>query len=260
MASSRTTAGAIAATALLALWLAAPPDTLMGVPLAKTTQEETLPESIPDPDLPGRYLWRSAKSMLGADGQLTADAPRFLLRNVADGYGRRGECIKEIARYESWDGVDDSPPVDLEDFVLRSVATMIGTVTAVHPGYMHAAGQMLAIELREESRQEAGGATSVYAFYPAGIVQLGDVTVCRTNVRVPSPPRVGDTVILAPRRPAASTDPLLFRLHYSGFSIAIYPPDGPARLPDALVGVADLKAPRSVGWLARRIAAILETR
>ena len=59
-------------------------------------------------------------------------------------------------------------------------------------------------------------------------------------------------VVLAPRKLPVHSDPVVFILHRTAFEIGIYPPGGPPRLPDTLMGVIELKAPRSLRWLERR--------
>ena len=139
-----------------------------------------------------------------------------------------------------------------------------GVVTDRHSGFFNAGpGLMLEIEVKEAPKfnavatenlagaNAAGLTQTVFAFYPAGNVQVGPVELCVTAAGWPQPPEIGAEILLMPQLGAVTDSPQIFVIMAAGGSEVLFEDSlglrGPRtieRFPD-LRGMPDMASIRS---------------
>lgn len=202
----------------------------------------------------GAYLWRSASALLDGSGDVVPSAPSVLRGGSPDQAAGKA-CINQVILVDPWDeSVDTSWPTSLSEFVKRATAVLVGTVVGVEGGILHdeQAGLMLELAITNVIKSSpAFGSDTVFVFYPAGDVRIGARVICRLSGQLPGSPRLGDSVLLGPRRAPISLDPVAISLLGTGVEILVHR-DSNTFIPKGLKGVPDFAKEKDFDALVKR--------
>lgn len=194
-----------------------------------------LPDVIRGPGGRG-YVWQSA------EGELPPAIPADLFAALTSAQATGQECIPQILKKEGGN-VDTSWPANLAAFVAGAKAVLVGTVTAVEPGFLFdgEAGVMLtvAVDSRPKPSRKFRG-DILYVFYPKGEVPVDHRVICRLNGQLPSPPAVGESVVFAPRRGPLHPSPAISELLGTGVELLVAS-GGRMRVPTGLAAIEELR-------------------
>lgn len=188
--------------------------TSASVPEPRVAQEPaaasfTLPPRIPREGQPDQLLWIATHLMFDANGDLTDDPERLPmpwsklgaggLRRAYEGLRARGSRARLPMLGDEL--YANSPPQTFDEILSRAKAMILGTVVALEGGFLRShPGFMLQVVISARQGEPIGKETdsTLYVFYPAGLVPFGEVTVFQTWVGVgwPGPPQPGSVVLL----------------------------------------------------------------
>lgn len=237
------------------------PDRPPGAEATLSTPQNVAPSPLPavrNPNGQG-YLWRPAGDLVDPGGELSEDAPAWLAASPARG-PKGGECVvPQVIIKEAW-GTDQTWPRDLDEFVSRAVAVLIGTVVAAEPGFLFndEAGVMLTMAVASRAKSARGyRGPELHIFYPQATFTVASHRVCRSGSYLPPPPEVGSRVIFAPRRDLLQDSPAISELLRTGVEI-LSTANGKLQVPTALEGLREISGSDSASFrrLAARVRAI----
>jgi hypothetical protein len=196
------TAGAFLACALfLASAVPAQRDAARPIPTDIEFQPGRVPKVhyIPTNLPAGKYpFWVDASMFFKRDGQLDTalltPEGQHVLQVVQTRPIEQG-CVQAGANGEDLIDVPDRSSVEEATRTARLV--ILGKVTDKSYGLsIDVFGQMLRVEPQETLKGEPRHVPAYFVFVPVGNVQVGAVTVCKTDIRYPPAPDIGEQVLL----------------------------------------------------------------
>ena len=184
---------------------------------------ENLPRSIAGGYGDDGYLWRSADVFIDDRGRALPDAPRWLRDAEADEAGTL-VGVPQIIIKDCFAPIDHSWPKSLRELVIRAHAMLSGTIVGTAPGFLYDYEAGLMLEVEVEHRPKPAPAyrdDRVFVFYPAGEVPIGSFVARRLASQIPSPPGVGDRLLIATRRGPIHASPPIVELLGTGVEVLI---------------------------------------
>ena len=177
----------------------------------------------------GKYpFWVDSSMLLKSDGSINAPLlsaeSQHLIQVVLTKPTEHG-CVQAGANGEDLTNAPDRSSIEEATKTARLV--ILGRVTEKSYGLsIDVFGQMLRVEPQETLKGQPRSVPAYFVFMPVGNVKVGSTTVCKTDIRYPPPPEIGDQVLLfAPNDPdweANQTEPYLELLDDGGL-VTIHP-------------------------------------
>lgn len=172
-------------------------------PVLAATGTAQAPAEIPPvlyADVPPRLdlslpFWLAANEAIDSEGKVTdelSDVNKGVLESILRDHVP-GRCIEVTESYDNYPWLKGDT---LAEVIATSDLVLSGTVTASAPGFQLAEpGQLFRLEL---DRAYKGSANLDYYFFfvPIGRFKAGPYEICKTDVRFPGAPTVGDRVVL----------------------------------------------------------------